>query len=72
MASRFSFVVSKKIDSRATKRNVLRRRGYEAVAKIIDEAKPQHVFLFFPKKTSTDLSFEAFSKEIKQLITMVQ
>jgi ribonuclease P protein component len=65
--SRFSFVVSKKIDKRATKRNALRRKGYTATEKIQREIKPGFVVLVFAKKSAETLGGLAVEAELKQL-----
>src|SRR4051812_39629925 len=62
--SRFSFVISKKVAAKATKRNRMRRHGYEAVQSFLKGLKPGFVVIFYPKKTAKDLSFEQLKLEI--------
>ncbi len=65
--SRFSFVVSKKIDKRATKRNALRRRAYVAFA-LSPVIKPNLIILFFPKKGCEVLSLPILKQQLEELI----
>lgn len=66
-ASRFSFVVSKKIALRATKRNTLRRRGYRVVQKMIDSMVSGVVVLIFTKKGVEILTEELFYNELAEI-----
>ena len=66
--ARFSFVVSKKIASRAVKRNVLKRRGYSFLQKNKKNINPSFVVIFFLKKGVEKLSMAEFHKEIFLLL----
>ncbi len=67
--SRFSFVVSKKIDKRATKRNSLRRKGYNAVSKVLEFAKPGFAILVFMKKGAEVLSQDTLTAELRDVLS---
>jgi ribonuclease P protein component len=66
--SSVSFVVSKKVDTRATKRNTLRRKGYAALERLIERLKPS-VVLIFAKKEAQNLSVDALQKEIENVLS---
>lgn len=65
--SRFSFIISKKVDKRATKRNSIRRKGYVSLAHLMNEVKPGIVGLFFAKKGAEALSQADLEQEIREL-----
>jgi ribonuclease P protein component len=65
-------IVSKKIDTRATKRNALRRKGYHALGSLLALVKPGHVLLFFAKKGAETKSEQALAEDIKNLINLIQ
>lgn len=64
---KFSFVVSKKAANKATKRNLLRRRGYSVVRETLGDAKPA-AYMFFFKKSALTLSYQDMKEEIKSLV----
>lgn len=63
----FAVVVPKSVSPLATKRNVLKRRGYVLLRKIDQKTtKPVSVILFF-KKGSEKTPFSVLEREIKEL-----
>jgi ribonuclease P protein component len=66
--SRFSFVVSKKVSPLATKRNLLRRRGYSIIKKAWGRIPPSFTCIFILKKGVGALSFKDFEKEVLFLL----
>ncbi len=75
-ASRFSFVVSKKVAMKATKRNLIRRRGYASLEHLSPLIKPGLVVLFFAKKGIDTLSQkmleDAILESLKQSRILIQ
>jgi len=69
--SKVAFVVSKKIDKRATVRNKIKRRMREAY-KILIKENPNYVkwmsLIFSAKKDSTNADFYAIKEHMKHLI----
>ncbi len=66
--SRFAFVVSSKISSKAAERNLLRRRGYATVRKLLPAIKPSFFCVFYFKKGSSKKSFKEIEKETTFLL----
>ncbi|GMQ95346.1 MAG: hypothetical protein BMS9Abin13_459 [Patescibacteria group bacterium] len=66
--SKFAFVVSRKVAGKAHKRNLLRRRGYGAIGKILDPIRKGFVCAFFLRKGANDLSYAQFEAEIIGLL----
>lgn len=67
--SRYSVVVSAKVAKKATARNLLKRRVYEALAK---NAPKTGIFgVIYAKKDSPKLDFKAINKEISALFTQI-
>jgi len=64
----FSVVVSSKELSRATERNLLKRRIKESIKIAIKNNKKPVKGVFYTKKGIEQLSFKELSKEIKDLI----
>ncbi len=61
----FSFVVSSKVARNAVDRNLLKRRGYTIVRKMINDVSTQnHMYAFFLKKGVGNLSFAEMKEEI--------
>jgi len=65
--NKYSFVVSGKIDKRATARNRLKRRGYYAIKKLAPKEKGA-LLIFFPKKNTNTLPYKEVEAEIKKLL----
>lgn len=66
--SKFSFVVSSKVSNKAVVRNLLRRRGYDVVAKSLQFIKPSFLCVFYFKKGSGKVSFGEIEKDINGLL----
>lgn len=66
--SRFSFVVSKKVENKATKRNILKRRGYNSIKPIYKNIKPGFYCVFFLKKEARGLKSKDFEGEMGYLL----
>jgi len=58
--SRFSFVVSVKVDKKAAKRNLIKRRGRYIVAKHWNDIKPNFAVVVFVKTEAKKLTFTDF------------
>ena len=63
--NRFAFVAPKKIFKKAVQRNLLRRRGYNAVKNEFGKSASSLAAVFFLKKGAEELNFEDFKNEIK-------
>jgi len=68
-ASRFAFIVSKKINPLATRRNRIRRLLSEAIYSGIAEIKPGFDFVFLVKKSILGKNLTEIKKEISQFLT---
>jgi len=66
-ASRFSFIVSKKISPLAVQRNRIRRLLSEAIYSGIEKIKPGFDFVFLVKKEILNKSFVEIKKEIESI-----
>jgi ribonuclease P protein component len=62
---KIGFIVSNKVDKRATKRNLLKRRLREANRSFLKDLKPGHNLLIIAKKSALDLSFVELKKQIE-------
>jgi ribonuclease P protein component len=67
--SRYAFIVSKKVATKATKRNQIRRRGYASLEHIIDTILPGYVLLFFAKKGIETLSQYSLEQAITSYLS---
>ena len=65
----FSFVISKKIAKHAVTRNLLKRRGRHILKNSIHNIKQPGSGIFFFKKGSNTLSFDALQEEMLSLLT---
>lgn len=65
---RIGFVISKKVAARAVKRNLLKRRGYSAVRKILPNLKTNFSAVFFFKPSAGKFDFTQIKKEIEGLL----
>jgi ribonuclease P protein component len=66
-----SVVVSKKIDSRAVRRNKLRRQAYDIVRNHTQAEPINGVFIIILKPPVVSVGFEELKKEIHALITNI-
>ncbi len=67
--SRFGFVVSKKVDTRATVRNKLRRKVRQPFEKIFDNIKGGYDFVVYPKKLSLESPIEEISDQVANILS---
>ncbi len=65
--SRFAFIISKKVDKRATARNKIRRRVSEGVEQMIEGLKGKDI-LIYPKKEVLDAKQEDVKKEAETFL----
>jgi ribonuclease P protein component len=61
---KIGFVVSNKVDKRATQRNLLKRRLREANRSLLKDLKTGYNLLIIAKKTALDLSFVELKKQL--------
>ncbi|MBI2049010.1 MAG: ribonuclease P protein component [Parcubacteria group bacterium] len=66
--SKFSFVVSKKVNKKSTARNALKRIGYHTIGSVRPQIKPGFSCIFFLKSGSEDLPDGQLAKEILHLL----
>ncbi len=67
--SKIAFSVSKKVCPKAVDRNKYRRRGYSAVATLIDRIKDGYFLFFSFKKGSVPVKQEALLNDIERLLS---
>lgn len=65
--SRFAFVVSKKIDKRATSRNSVKRKIRSIIEEIFDKIKGGFDFVFYPKQAAIKATREQIQEELEDL-----
>lgn len=65
--SRFAFVVSKKVDNRATVRNYVKRKIRSNIEEMFDKINTGNDFIFYPKESSIKASRDQVRGEIKKL-----
>lgn len=70
LPSRFSTVISKKIDPKAVGRNRLRRRITGQLAILLPSIKAGHDTLLLPRKTIIDLTPNQISQALIQAFTL--
>lgn len=63
--SRFAFIISKKVDSKAVIRNRIRRQFSEGIKNLLVDIKPGFDFIFIVKKEILDKTTAEIQKEIK-------
>ncbi len=66
--SRFAFVVSKKVDSRSSARNQLKRKVRAGVEGLFEKIPAGYDFIFYPKKSTLDASSEEALVELKAVL----
>ena len=69
--NRFAFVVSKKIDMRATARNKIKRKVRGGFEKLADSIKVGHDFIVYPKKNTMEATTDQISDEIKDSLAKI-
>lgn len=62
--NRFAFVISKKIDKRATKRNFLKRKISSCIEEIFDRIVSGNDFVFYPKTSALEIERDKLLNEI--------
>jgi len=65
--NRFAFIISKKIDPRATERNALRRKIRSCIEEIFEGIKSGNDFVFYPTKGAIDKDRNEIMVEIKKI-----
>ncbi len=65
--NRFAFIISKKVDPRATERNTLKRKVRSCIEEIFDSIKPGNDFVFYPTRFAIDRDRSEIMKEIKRI-----
>lgn len=66
--SRFAFVVSTKVDKRATKRNLVKRRLREIIRLRLKKIRPGYDVLIIAKKGVVDRNYQELEKQIEFLL----
>ncbi len=66
--TRFSVVISSKVEKRATHRNLLKRRLYSILGDFLKTNNIKIQGVFYLSKNSTKFSFEEFKKNIDELL----
>jgi|SRR3989344_4155905 len=66
--SRFGFILSKRIDKRATVRNHARRVISSCIEKHLQKIKPGKDVLFIVKKSINDASRDDINKEVERIL----
>lgn len=65
--SRFAFIISKKVDARATERNALRRKVRSCIEELFDNIKPGNDFIFYPNALAKEKDRGEILGEITRL-----
>ena len=65
--NRFAFIISKKIDPRATQRNELRRKVRSCIEEIFDSIGKGYDFIFYPSAIAKKANREEILGEINKL-----
>ena len=66
--NRFAFIISKKIDQRATTRNALRRKVRSCIEEIFESIRPGNDFVFYPTKAAVNRERDEILKEAKRVL----
>lgn len=67
--SRFGFVISKKIDKRASVRNALKRKLSRSIEEIFDKIETGYDIVFYPKNLALGATGEIISLEINKIFS---
>lgn len=70
-ASRFGFIVSKKISKKAVERNRVRRLLSEAVRQLLAKIMSGYEVIFLAKKAMVGRGFEEILEEVKRVFRKV-
>lgn len=68
LPSKFSFVVSKKVEKSAVGRNLLRRQGYSVISEVEKSLRPGFLCIFFLKKEATSGRYNGLRDGIHALL----
>lgn len=66
--NRFAFVVSKKIDKRATERNELKRKVRSSFEEIFDRISVGNDFIIYPKKEAAKNSWSDILNDVQNFL----
>lgn len=66
--SRFAFVVSKKVDPRATARNEMRRKVRAGIESLLDQVKEGYSFVFYPSKEALGVNSQEIQVELLEIL----
>ncbi|MFZ5364661.1 MAG: ribonuclease P protein component [Patescibacteria group bacterium] len=66
--SRFAFVISTKVDKRATKRNLIKRRLREIIRLRLKKIKPGFDLLFIAQKGIVDKDYQDLDRQVEYLL----
>jgi len=67
-SSLFTVVIAKKVSKKATDRNLIKRRIYNAIRFYLRTIKPGFMFLIMPQNESLKTNLEGFKKEINEML----
>jgi len=70
--SRFSILVSAKLDKRATQRNLIRRRAYEAIRRNWDKLNSTTDAILIAKRQIIGISYAEIEKDILNLFDKLE
>ena len=70
--SRFSILVSAKLDNRATQRNLIRRRAYEAIRRNWDKLNSTTDAILIAKRQIIGISYAEIEKDILNLFDKLE
>ncbi len=70
--SRFTFSVPKKLDTRATKRNYIKRKGLALLRPHLDTLEKSLAGIFFAKTGAQEISTQEFQQEIEYLVNKIK
>ena len=67
--NRFAFIVTKKMDKRATIRNLTRRKLRSSIEEIFDRIELGNDFVFYPKSKIIQTDREGVLREVKKVFS---
>jgi len=70
--SRFAFVISTKVDKRATKRNLVKRQLREIVRLRLKKIKPGFDLVFIAQKGIIEKDYKELEKQVEFLLTRLR
>lgn len=66
---RFGFVISKKVDKRATARNSLKRKLVASIGEIFGKINGGYDLVFYPRGNAQDLPNDRIAEEVKKILS---